>query len=72
MVENGDLIEIHIPERRLDLVGVQGRRLEVHQMTEVLATREASWVAPPPRHTSGILSVYSRVAGGSDSGASLT
>ncbi len=72
LVENGDLIEIHIPERRLDLVGVQGRRLEVDQMMEVLAAREASWVAPPPRHTSGILSVYSRVAGGSDSGASLT
>src|SRR5438128_8661739 len=49
LVENGDLIEIHIPERRLDLVGVQGRRLEVHQMSDVLATREASWVATPPR-----------------------
>jgi dihydroxy-acid dehydratase len=38
----------------------------------VLATRQANWVAPPLRHTRGILSLYSRVAGGSDSGASLT
>src|SRR5438132_766737 len=33
LVENGDLIEIHIPERRLDLVGGRGRRLGGHQMT---------------------------------------
>jgi dihydroxy-acid dehydratase len=72
LIENGDLIEIHVPERRLALVGVDGQRLPSDQVTQVLSERRSRWVAPPPRHTSGILSLYSRVARGADSGGSLT
>jgi dihydroxy-acid dehydratase len=71
LVAEGDLIEIHIPERRLAVVGVDRRSLEPAQVEQVLAERRAAWTAPPPRHTSGILSLYSRVAGGSDVGAAL-
>jgi dihydroxy-acid dehydratase len=72
LVEDGDLIEIHIPERRLAVVGVAGRLMVAEDVDRVLAERRAIWKAPSPRHTSGILSVYSRVARGSDVGASLT
>jgi dihydroxy-acid dehydratase len=72
LIENGDLIEIHIPDRRVALVGVGDRRLPVEQIQQVLAERRARWVAPPRRHTSGILSLYSRVARGADAGASIT
>ena len=72
LIEDGDLIEIHVPDRRLALVGVDGQRLTSDQVTQVLAERRSRWVAPPPRHTSGILSLYSRVARGADSGASIT
>jgi len=72
LIEDGDLIEIHVPDRRLALVGVDGQRLTSDQVTQVLAERRSRWVAPPPRHTSGILSLYSRVARGADSGGSLT
>jgi len=72
LVEEGDLIEIHIPERRLAIVGTGGRRLAPSEVDHVLTSRAASWVAPPARHTRGILSLYSRVARGSDVGAALT
>jgi dihydroxy-acid dehydratase len=72
LVEEGDLIEIHIPERRLAVVGVNRHRLDAAAVEQVLAERRARWTPPPPRHVSGILSLYSRVASGSDTGAALT
>src|SRR5205807_2063338 len=72
LIENGDLIEIHIPDRRLALVGVGGRALEPDQVEQLLAARQAAWVQPPTRHPTGILSLYSRVARGADAGGSLT
>jgi dihydroxy-acid dehydratase len=71
LLENRDLVEIHIPQRRLALVGVEGRRLEPDQVDRVLAARRARWVAPPSRHPTGILSLYARVARGADAGGSL-
>jgi len=72
LIEENDLIEIHVPERRLALVGVQGQRLPEDQMERVLAERRARWTSPPPRHNSGILSLYARVARGASEGASMT
>jgi dihydroxy-acid dehydratase len=72
VIEDGDLIEIHVPDRRLALVGAHGQRLSSEHIAQLLAERRSRWVAPPPRHTSGILSLYARVARGADSGASLT
>src|ERR1700730_9416671 len=72
LLEDGDLVEIHIPQRRLALVGVDGRLLEPAAVERVLAARRARWVSPPSRHTTGILSLYSHVARGADAGGSLT
>jgi dihydroxy-acid dehydratase len=72
LVEDGDLIEIHVPERRLAIVGTRGRRLADDQVERALAERRAVWRPPPPRHARGILSLYARVAGGADAGAPLT
>jgi dihydroxy-acid dehydratase len=72
LLEDGDLVEIHIPQRRLALVGIEGRMLEPDEVERVLAARRARWVSPPSRHTTGILSLYSRVARGADAGGSLT
>ena len=72
LVEEHDLIEINIPERRLAILGVQGQRLPQDQVERVLAERRAHWTAPPPRHSSGILSLYARVASGASEGASMT
>jgi dihydroxy-acid dehydratase len=72
LIEDGDLIEIHIPERRLAVVGARGQRLAEEQVERVLAERRAQWRPPSPRRTSGILSLYARTARGSNEGASLT
>jgi dihydroxy-acid dehydratase len=72
LVEEGDLIEIHVPERRLDIVGVEGRRVEPREVDTLLERRRSRWIAPPARHSSGILSLYARVARGSAAGVSMT
>jgi dihydroxy-acid dehydratase len=72
LVEDGDLIEVHIPDRRLAMVGSAGHRSTPAEVEQVLSERRANWTPPPARHTTGILSLYARVAAGASSGASLT
>ena len=72
LIEEDDLIEINIPERRLAVVGVKGERLPEDRVEAELAERRRHWTPPPPRHGKGILSLYARVARGSSDGASIT
>jgi len=61
LVENGDLIEIDIPNARLDL----------HVSAEEMARRETLWSPPDPKVKKGYLSIYSRMADSTARGASL-
>ncbi|MCL2776666.1 MAG: dihydroxy-acid dehydratase [Polyangiaceae bacterium] len=72
LVEEGDLIEINIPERKLAIVGLHGHKSTEAEIARALGERRARWTPPPPRHTSGILGLYSRVATTASSGGSLT
>jgi dihydroxy-acid dehydratase len=72
LVEDGDLIEINIPERRLAVVGTAGEHKPPDVIDKVLAGRREIWKPPRPRHDTGILSLYSRVARGAAEGASIT
>ena len=72
LVTNGDLIEINVPERRLAVVGVDGEHRAPGEIEAILADRRSIWKPPRPRHDSGILSLYSRVARGAAEGASIT
>jgi dihydroxy-acid dehydratase len=71
LVEENDLIELNVPERRLAIVGVDGRPRTEEEMTEILAQRRQRWTPRPPRHGRGILSLYSQVASSASHGASL-
>ncbi|MBI3970205.1 MAG: dihydroxy-acid dehydratase [Chloroflexi bacterium] len=71
LVEEGDLIEINVPERRLALVGTNGRHLTEEQTAHLLEERRSRWERPKPRHARGILSLYSRVAASPSDGAYL-
>jgi dihydroxy-acid dehydratase len=71
LVEEGDLIEINVPERRLAIVGSKDGRLSPEQVDQLLAERRARWVRPKPRHGRGILALYSRVAASPTDGAYL-
>jgi dihydroxy-acid dehydratase len=50
LVRDGDLIELDIP----------GRRLELKVPEEELARRRAAWKAPPPRYTRGYGAIFSQ------------
>ena len=62
LVKNGDIIEIDIP----------GRKIELHVSDKELAKRRACWKAPEPKVKTGWLARYARFAGSADTGASLT
>jgi dihydroxy-acid dehydratase len=72
LVEEGDLIEINIPERRLAIVGTNGEQQSPETIEETLAQRRDIWKPPRPRHETGILSLYERVARDASEGASIT
>lgn len=71
LVEEGDLIEIHIPERRLNIVGVCGERKTPEEMDEILAARKAKWKPKEPRYKSGVLRMFSEHAASPMKGAYL-
>jgi dihydroxy-acid dehydratase len=72
LVEEDDLIEINIPQRRLAVVGTGGEHKPPDVIGQTLAGRREIWKPPRPRHDTGILSLYSRVARGAAEGASIT
>ncbi len=61
LVENGDMIELNVPQRKLHL----------HVSDEVLAERKAKWIAPKPAASRGYVSLYIKHVEGADKGADL-
>ena len=61
LVENGDMIELNVPQRKLQL----------HVSDEVLAERKVKWIAPKPAASRGYVSLYIKHVEGSDKGADL-
>jgi dihydroxy-acid dehydratase len=72
LVRDGDLIELNIPERRLAVVGAEGEPRSPQEIDAILAERRSTWSPQPPRHSEGILSLYSRAARSASEGASIT
>jgi dihydroxy-acid dehydratase len=71
LVEENDLIEVNVPERRLAIVGIDGEPRPEGEVTETLAGRREQWSPRPTRHSRGILSLYEQVATSASHGASL-
>ena len=62
LVEEGDLILIDVPERKLEIVGVKGERVSEDEMEEILAERRAKWQMRAPRYAHGALGVFTKLA----------
>ena len=62
LVEEDDLIEIDIPGRLLQIIGVKGERKTSEEVEDILALRRQEWVPRPPRYESGVLKIYSEHA----------
>lgn len=62
LVEEGDLILIDIPERKLAIVGVKGERKTEEEMALILKERKKNWKPKEPRYKKGVLRFYSEHA----------
>lgn len=62
LVEEGDLIHLDVPGRKLELVGVAGKRRTPEEMEAILRQRRAAWRPKRPASQSGVLELFSRHA----------
>ena len=71
LVEDGDLIEIDVPERRLNIIGVNGERKTPEEVQAVLDERRKRWKPRERRYKSGVLRLFSEHAASPMKGAYL-
>ena len=62
LLEEGDLIEISIPKRKLNIVGIKGERMPEEKIAQILEERKKAWQPKPPKYTSGVLRLYTEHA----------
>ena len=71
LIEDGDLISIDIPNRKLTVIGCDGQQMSPDQVSAQLAERKENWKLPDLKHTSGVLKRYARHAASAMKGAYL-
>lgn len=71
LVEEGDLIEIDVMERKLNIVGVKGQRKTLDEIDEILKERRADWKPREPKYKKGVLRLFSEHAASPMKGAYL-
>jgi len=59
LVEEGDLISLDIPNRRLEIVGIHGKKMTPKEIEEVLNRRRAQWKPKKSKYPNGVLKIYS-------------
>lgn len=62
LVEEGDLIEIDVMERKLNIIGVGGERKTPEEIDEILAERKKNWKPREMRYKRGTLRLFSEHA----------
>ncbi|MGP1348417.1 MAG: dihydroxy-acid dehydratase [Stomatobaculum sp.] len=71
LVEQDDLIEINIMERRLNIVGIAGERCGAEEIAAALEERGKNWKPRPLKYKSGVLRMFSEHAASPMEGAYL-
>ncbi len=71
LVEEGDLIEIDVEERKLNIVGIAGEHKTMEEVAAVLEERRRNWKPREPKYKSGVLRLYSEHAASPMKGAYL-
>ena len=72
LVEEGDLIEIDIAERKLNIIGIRGEQKSPEEIDVILAERKKNWKKKPLKYKSGVLRMFSEHAASPMKGAYLT
>lgn len=71
LVEEGDLIEIDVPGRKLNIIGIAGEQKTMEEVEAVLEERLANWQPREPKYTKGVLRLFSEHAASPMKGAYL-
>lgn len=71
LVEEGDLIRIDIPNRVLEIIGVNGEEKTKEKIIDILNTRKKAWTPKPKKYTKGVLAMFSEKAASPMKGAYL-
>ena len=71
LIEDGDLISIDIPNRKLSVIGCDGKPMSENQASAHLADRKKNWKRPDLQYTSGVLKRYTSRAASAMKGAYL-
>lgn len=71
LVEEGDLIEIDVMERKLNIVGVAGEPKTSEEIDQILAERRKNWKPREPKYKKGVLRMFSEHATSPMKGAYL-
>ena len=62
LVEEGDLIEIDVEERKLNIIGIAGERKTMEEVAAVLEERRKQWRPREPKYKKGVLRMFSEHA----------
>ena len=71
LVEEGDLIEIDVEERKLNIVGVAGKRMTPEEIDKILKERRKQWKPKERKYKKGVLRLFSELAASPMKGAYL-
>ncbi len=71
LVEEGDLIEIDVEERKLNIIGIAGERRTMEEVAAVLEERKKNWKPREPKYKKGVLRLFSEHAASPMKGAYL-
>ena len=71
LVEEGDLIEIDVMERKLNIIGVAGERKSMEEIDKILEERRKNWTPREPKYKKGVLRLFSQHAASPMKGAYL-
>lgn len=71
LVEEGDLVEIDVMERKLNIVGINGERMSMEEIDKVLKERRKNWKPREPKYKKGVLRLFSEHAASPMKGAYL-
>ena len=71
LVEDGDLIEIDVEERKLNIIGIAGERRTMEEVAAVLEERRKNWKPREPKYKKGVLRLFSEHAASPMKGAYL-
>lgn len=62
LVEEDDLIQLDIPERILEIIGVKGKELPLAEVERILSQRRKAWKPKDAKYKKGVLKLYSEHA----------